>query len=955
MKTLFKIIGILVVILIALAFVLPIIFKGKIVEIAKEEINKNVNAKVDFTDFSLSLFKSFPHFNLGIEGVQIIGAGQFSEDTLANINAIDITIDLMSVMGGDSYEIKRIRVTRPEINIKVLEDGSANYDIAVEGDEMVAEDQTTEDASDPFVLTLKHLEVINGFVKYSDESLDMTLEMKGLNHKLSGDLSEDFTLLKTTTIVEQFTLIYDGIRYISDASVNYVADIDADLKNEIYTLKKNTLEMNQLTVQFDGSVSMVNEDINIVMAFNSPGTDFKHFLSMVPAVYAKDFEAVETSGKLSFNGHVKGLYNEANLPSFDINLEVSDAMFKYPGLPEAVSNVNINTRIYSKGGDADNTVIDVSRFHLDLGKNPVDLYLLVKTPVSDPDISGKLKGTLNLSDIQKFYPLEEGEDLKGTFVADITLQGKLSAIENENYEEFTALGSMLIKGLEYQSSYINDIVGINLAQLNFSPQYLDLVTFKTKIGRNDFSAKGKIENYIAYAFKDEILKGEFITSSGYFNLNDLMPADDGPQEDESTTEDTVSMSIIEIPANIRFEMASSFNKLIYDNIEMENVNGKILIENQTVTLQNLGMNLLEGEMVMNGSYTTLDPQKPAFDFNLDIKNLDIQKAYNTFSVIAKYAPIAKKTSGDFSTKMNLRSELNQEMMPVYETMTGGGELVTTQVTIKDVNTLNSISNTLKMDDIKRMVIDKILFQFEFVDGKILIEPFDIKFSDYTANLGGWTAMNQSIGYVMNMNIPRGKFGEEANQVLGNMVNQANAKGANFSLGDNILMDILIGGTLTNPEIKTALKESGENLVEDVKKQVKQEIEKKKEEISKEARKKAQKILDEADRQSKKITNEAEIQASNIRKNADEGAKKIREEAERQAKKVEDEGKKKGFLAEMAAKETAVKMRQEADKQANNLVKEADEQAKAIVRKANDETTLIKRNARKEADKILERN
>lgn len=955
MKTLFKIIGILVVILIALAFVLPIIFKGKIVEIAKEEINKNVNAKVDFTDFSLSLFKSFPHFNLGIEGVQIIGAGQFSEDTLANINAIDITIDLMSVMGGDSYEIKRIRVTRPEINIKVLEDGSANYDIAVEGDEMVAEDQTTEDASDPFVLTLKHLEVINGFVKYSDESLDMTLEMKGLNHKLSGDLSEDFTLLKTTTVIEQFTLIYDGIRYISDASVNYVADIDADLKNEIYTLKKNTLEMNQLTVQFDGSVSMVNEDINIVMAFNSPGTDFKHFLSMVPAVYAKDFEAVETSGKLSFNGHVKGLYNEANLPSFDINLEVSDAMFKYPGLPEAVSNVNINTRIYSKGGDADNTVIDVSRFHLDLGKNPVDLYLLVKTPVSDPDISGKLKGTLNLSDIQKFYPLEEGEDLKGTFVADITLQGKLSAIENENYEEFTALGSMLIKGLEYQSSYINDIVGINLAQLNFSPQYLDLVTFKTKIGRNDFSAKGKIENYIAYAFKDEILKGEFITSSGYFNLNDLMPADDGLQEDESTTEDTVSMSIIEIPANIRFEMASSFNKLIYDNIEMENVNGKILIENQTVTLQNLGMNLLEGEMVMNGSYTTLDPQKPAFDFNLDIKNLDIQKAYNTFSVIAKYAPIAKKTSGDFSTKMNLRSELNQEMMPVYETMTGGGELVTTQVTIKDVNTLNSISNTLKMDDIKRMVIDKILFQFEFVDGKILIEPFDIKFSDYTANLGGWTAMNQSIGYVMNMNIPRGKFGEEANQVLGNMVNQANAKGANFSLGDNILMDILIGGTLTNPEIKTALKESGENLVEDVKKQVKQEIEKKKEEISKEARKKAQKILDEADRQSKKITNEAEAQASNIRKNADEGAKKIREEAERQAKKVEDEGKKKGFLAEMAAKETAVKMRQEADKQANNLVKEADEQAKAIVRKANDETTLIKRNARKEADKILERN
>ncbi|MEZ5084276.1 MAG: AsmA-like C-terminal region-containing protein [Bacteroidales bacterium] len=581
-------------------------------------------------------------------------------------------------------------------------------------------------------------------------------------------------------------------------------------------------------MQFDGSVAMVNEDINIMMTFNSPGTEFKHLLSMVPAVYTKDFETIQTNGKLAFNGNVKGLYNETSLPSFDINLMVENAMFKYPDLPEAVTNVNIQTKIYSKGGDADNTIIDVSRFHLEFGKNPVDMNLLVKNPVSDPDLDCKVKGTFNLADVQTFYPLEEGDELKGMFVTDITLNGKLSAIEEEKYEEFTALGSMLIKGFEYKSSYVKDNIEISNAQLNFSPQYLDLVSLKTTIGRNDFNASGKIENYLAYALNDETLSGQFTTSSTYFNLNDLMTEEDGesqPQPDLS--EDTTSMSIIEVPANLNFRMLATFGKLIYDNIEIENVNGKLLIENQVLILENLGMNLLDGEMIMNGSYSTLDPEKPSFDFGLDIKKIDIQKAYNTFTIITEYAPIAKKTTGDISTKVRMKSILGNDMMPLYETMTAEGELSSTQLTIQDVNTLNKIGNTLNMEELKRMVIDKILLQFKFIDGKLLVEPFDMKLNDVTANLGGWTAIDESIEYVMNLKIPRAKFGGAANNTLNSLVSQANAKGANVNLGETVSLDVLIGGTLTDPQIKTGLKDAGKNLMNDMKQQVQAEIEKKK--------------------------------------------------------------------------------------------------------------------------------
>lgn len=953
MKILLKIIAIIIIIIIAAAFILPFAFKGKIMNLAKEEINKNVEAKVDFSDISLSLFKSFPNFNMGINDLLIIGVEPFEYDTLANIKSIDVTLDLMSVIKGESYEIKKIKITRPLLFIKVLKDGTSNYDIVLASEEPVKPDNIDETES-VFNLALRHFEISDAAMQYSDESMGMDLQILGMNHTLSGNFTADVTTLKTNTGITSLTLNYEGINYLTNAKVDYDAKIEADQKNEIYTLSKNNLKLNEIILQFDGSVSILNEGYNLVLTFESPKTEFKHLLSLIPAIYTNDFGSIQaSSGMLSLDGHVKGLYNETSLPAFNINLAVADAMFKYPDLPETVSNVNINANIINTGGDVDNTVIDVSKFHLEMGKNPVDLSLNVKTPVSDPDINSHLKGKLDLADVKNYYPLEEGDKLSGSFVADVTLKGKLSSLENEQYQDFTALGSMLIKGLQYESSSVNGIVEISNAQLNFSPAYIDLVSFNSSIGENDFNAIGKIENYLAYVLKGELLTGRFIAKSNYFNLSSLMP-DETADEAISADPDTIyAMSVVEIPANINFVMTSSFKKLIYENYEFGNVEGKIIIKDESLTLENLHMNLLDGEMEIDGYYTATDPQNPEFDFDLNIDQIDIQKAYRTFGTMTKYAPIAEKTSGKFSTQMNIKSFLDQEMTPVYSTMTGQGKLQTTKLIIKDVNTLNKLSEAIKYDKLKQMVIDKILFDYKFIDGKLIVEPFDMKANKLKATLGGWTAIDESIDYVLNLEIPRSEFGSAANDYLNGLVKQANDKGAKFTLGDMVSLNAGIGGTLTNPIIKTNLSETGKNMMEDVKKQIGEEINKKKEELKQEAKDQAQKILDDAGKQADKLVSEAETQAAKIKKEAGAAAKKITDEAEKQAKKLEDEGKKNGFLAEAAAKEAAKKIRNGAKTQAGNVVKEGDKQADNIVNKAKTEAARMKQNAQKEADKILE--
>ena len=145
-------------------------------------------------------------------------------------------------------------------------------------------------------------------------------------------------------------------------NVKYKADIEADLKNEIYKLSKNELKLNELAINFDGSISLVEDDINLVLTFNAPKTDFKNILSLIPAIYAKEFQTIATTGNLTLEGHVKGIYNENSLPAFTLSLSVDNGMFKYPDLPKAVTDIDIKTRISNRGGNADNTIIDISRF-----------------------------------------------------------------------------------------------------------------------------------------------------------------------------------------------------------------------------------------------------------------------------------------------------------------------------------------------------------------------------------------------------------------------------------------------------------------------------------------------------------------------------------------------------------------------------------------------------------------
>lgn len=971
MKVIFKILGVIILILIIAMVAIPYFFRDQIVERVKEEINKNVTATVDFTDFDLSLFRSFPNFDFRLEGLSVVNKAPFEGDTLAWIPEFGLTLDLMSVIRGDAYELRKITIDKPVVNALVTEDGAANWDIAVESEEEPGKPEAATEES-TFLIKLKSVEINDARIVYDDKSLVTYALLVGVNHKLTGDFTLDFTNLNTYTTISELTVIYDGIKYLNKIDAELDAVVGADLVNYIYTLENNDLRLNNLFLGFDGQVGMQdNGDINLMLTYSSRKSDFKNFLSLVPAIYANDFEGLKTSGTLAINGNVKGIYNEDNYPAFAFNLLVQDGYFQYPDLPQSVDDVNIKAKIDYPGGDFDNMTIDVPTFEMTMAGNDISANLSVKKPMTNIDLKGAVNGKMDLSKVKEFYPLDEGNALSGRITSNVSFEGEIASLEKEQYDDFIFLGSLLVEDLTYKTSMLPEKLSIRKTQLNFSPEYLDLVNFSMSLGRNTFFANGKIEHFIPYALADGTLTGNLETSSNYLNISDLMPEETGePAPEESgpapdpAKPDTATASIVKIPGNIDFTLTANYQKVIYSDIELSNMKGRLEVKDRAVVLNNLKMNVIDGTVSLSGKYDTSGEGNPLADMSISLQDMNIKEAYNTFGAFEKFAPIAQKTDGTFSTSFTLTTDLDNELMPVYSTMNGGGNLSTSEVTIENVNSVNKLADLLKMPDLKRLLLSPINLSFEFVNGKVNVKPFDITYQDINASVGGWTSFDQSINYDMEMTVPRNKFGGAANAVLDNLVDEANKLGTNFSLGDNVNIRATITGTVNDPKVSVLPGEgTGKNVVDDLKKKAEEELRKQKERLEEETRKelekkraeakaKADKIIDDAEAEANKIIADAQERVDAINKSARESAEQAKQEAQKQVENIMAEAKKKGPLAEMAANATTEKILKEANEKADQIVEEAEKQSENIMQKARQQADRVKSDAQQRADKVL---
>lgn len=804
-KKVLKITGITLLILLAISIAVPLFLQGKIEEIIKTKVNNSINATLDFEDADLSLLKNFPNAHVELTQLSLINKAPFEGDTLFATSKIALSMSIKELFksADEPIVIKTLDVDEAKLHIKSDVEGNANYDIAKESNEPTSD--PTDDPDSSFTLNMDSYAINNTEIVYEDMASGMLLTIIEMNHSGTGDLSLEKSELKTLTdALVSFEI--DGTKYLNKNKINLDALIGIDLSENKYTFLENKALVNQLPLVFDGFVKVNEENQEVDITFKTPSSDFKNFLAVIPEAYSGNIENVRTTGNFEVNGVFKGVVDEEHIPTFKIAINSDNASFKFPDLPKSVRNVHIDTEINNETGITEDTYVDINRISFAIDEDKFNLKAKIRDVMGNTKVDADMDGRINLANISQAYPVPDDYNLKGILNADVSTSFDMASLEKKQYQNTKTSGKASLTGFEYASQELKNPVAINKAALTFNPNTVTLDSFEGKTGSTDFAAKGTLTNLLGFMFNNENIEGRFSLNSNQFALYDFM-VEETADENLSTTEETTiaGEERIKIPSFLDCTIDATANTVIYDNLDLKNVKGTLVIKDETATVNNLTSDLFGGTMGLSGAVSTKQ-ETSTFDVSLGMNNFNIGESFAGLELFKVLTPLASALTGKLNSDIKISGNLKEDFTPNLATISGNllAELLSPKLDAQKAPLVSSLDNKLNFLDTKQINLDGLKTALSFENGAVKVKPFTLKYKDININVDGSHTFDRQMQYKATLDVPAKYLGAEVNKLIAQMNDQ--------SLGEvTIPVTANIGGSFTNPSVNTDMTSSVKTL------------------------------------------------------------------------------------------------------------------------------------------------
>lgn len=948
MNKVLKIGGGIIAALLLILLALPFFLKDKVKDIAVGVANDMLDAEVYINDVDLSFFKNFPNASVIINKFGVKGKDAFEGDTLADVGELVVVVNALSLL-KDNYDIKKVELNDANLYAKINKDGKANWDIMKSDSTETEAEDTTSSAMN---IALEKISVNNLSATYHDMTSDMRAKVNNLNLFLKGDLAldaktladiKDFNLnigqvaysdssklaaqldnlaldfngslsdaisqIKANIGIDSVTVRQGAITYLSKVKTTADINLEADLENNKYTFGDNNIAINEINVGFDGFVQLIDSIVDMDIKLNSKDVSFKSILSLVPAIYKSDFNSIQTAGTVSINASAKGRLAGENLPAFNAAFDIKDAMFKYPDLPSKVKNINISANAKSNGGVADNIVLDVNKLAFDMAGNPFAITFGLKTPISDPDFKFTANGKIDFSKISEIVHIDDLK-LKGILTADLRADGLLSYVEKEQFDKFNVIGKLGLNNFDMKAKGVDYTINIDKADMDFTTQNVNLDA-NILMGESDLTLKGKLSHFIQYVLRGEEIIGELNVASNHLNVNQLMGDTENNPDDAADVTATESDKPLSVPSNINFAMNIDMKKVDYENIQINNIKGKVSLKRAIARISDLYAESMGGTVRANGVFNAQDSLRPKADADLIVNNMQINEVFTKIKTAKAIVPLFSDAQGKFHMNANFNTVVNgSDLSPVLSTVNAKGTFQSEDIILQSVPALSKIAEKVKVPALNNPALKDIAIHFKIEDGKLAIDPVETFINYSKVNISGWSGLDKTLGYVAKISLPK-NVQEKVNKFI-----------------PELSYNVNIGGTFSDPKITV----SAEDMVSDVKEAVKEKVEEKVEEVKAEVKEKVEeakeKVNAEIEKQKQKMIEEAEKTRSKLIQEATAAGTKLVTEAENQSAKIQAEAK-------------------------NPIEKKAKQKAgEALVKKAKADSTKLVTDATTRGDKIV---
>jgi len=467
-------------------------------------------------------------------------------------------------------------------------------------------------------------------------------------------------------------------------------------------------------------------------------------------------DSLELGGKLSFLLQSKGPYNAAKkkFPSTTANIQLADGFIQTKYYPHPIEKINIQTGIKNISENTKDITIEVQPVSFEFESHPFAAEAVIKN-LEAINYDVKAHGTLDIGKIYRVFAIK-GYNVDGSIKADIALKGSQADIMAKRYNNLHNKGHFSLQNISLTTEIFPKPFVIKSGSFRFNDNSLVFEQCNAVYGKSDISMNGSLDNIVNYALSDKaVLKGNFNFNSNYLMADELM-AFSGSADTLSkaaATAPPASTGVIIIPSNLDLTFNATAKKIDYNGLTITDGKGQMMISNGKLILKETGFTLINAPVTMDATYTYISPVKAAFDYHINAKEFDIRKAYNEVKIFHDLASSAGKLSGIVSLDYQLSGKLNENMMPVYPSLKGGGVLSIKEAKVQGFKLMSAVSKATNRDSLNNPKLSKVDIKTKIANNIITLERTKLKIFGFRPRFEGQISFDSKLNLSGRLGLP----------------------------------------------------------------------------------------------------------------------------------------------------------------------------------------------------------
>ena len=449
-----KSLGILFVIVLLTMVLYPIVFPNKIADEVKIFANSKLNGQLNFSEAHVSFFNHFPSLTLTLNQFSLNGSAPYKSEKLIIANEIAFGINIKSLIFDKKIKIDKIFISDALINVKVNENGAANYNVYIS--QAKERDEKPSETS----LQLDKIDIENCHLMYNDKSAKIKINAKGFNYVGKGDLNHSVFDLYTEAEIDALDFTFENETYLKNKRVKADLITKINTNSLSFIFKQNNLKINKLPVQFVGKFDFLKNGYNLDFSIASTNSKLNDFFTALPPQYVTWLDKTKVKGNTDMSLTLKGKYIASinSKPNLAFNFKIRDGKIEYKNAPFPVTNLFMNFEAKLPSLDTNQLQVNLDSIFFNVGANY--LKAIVKSKgLNNPNIDANIKASLDLQKMDRAFGFEN-MDLKGMLQMDVVSKG----VYNPTKKTFPVTkGDVVLKNGSIKTEYYpNPIENINL-------------------------------------------------------------------------------------------------------------------------------------------------------------------------------------------------------------------------------------------------------------------------------------------------------------------------------------------------------------------------------------------------------------------------------------------------------------------------------------------------------------